>query len=613
MKVIPKQNTVKVEGSLESSKIGINADKMDEVAAFFRDRIYTDKPTAALRETLCNSFDEHVKYGIEKLVDVHLPTPAEPYFSARDYAKGLSKDDVFDVFFTLLASKKREDKVSIGGFGVGSSAPHSYVDTFTVTSYFEGEKSVYVGINHGRECIAHRQSSEPSDEPSGIDVSFEVKDIYTFERKFAKFYQYFQNYGTFNVINPVEAPKIEVAEGKLYSNRGNNVLYKGILYSHPYKLCSTDIQLKIPDHVTLVVHISRERLEDVGVSETAITTFYDKYRAQMIQEFEANYPSDLAGRWSKLSSNEIDFLHTIGLDRAKYPKMRDFVMVSSNCNAYKLSGYKRTKIKRDFSIYSGEVVVFINYKTLGESMADFLSQKYNRPITVIPKSDICPDFDSCKKFLESQSPYAVANLVDGSSYVVARKPRDRKIISDNISIFDFQDNWYRRAYKNELTEITYWAEVSGKELTNKNLDKNMLRVLSTKRNVVGVAKTNIKLIPEHWVKVEKIVGSLRRFVNSRGMPPKEMYSPVPFEFSAYVNAQVPNNTWMPRAKRLKRAGKAKLEKHNKFVDKLQELRDGDFETNMALAMVKSYGANPIFITKAQELIKNKVKNIYENI
>jgi hypothetical protein len=97
------------------------------------------------------------------------------------------------------------------------------------------------------------------------------------------------------------------------------------------------------------------------------------------------------------------------------------------------------------------------------------------------------------------------------------------------------------------------------------------------------------------------------------MPHRELYSQVPSALNSYVWAQIPTCTWMPRPKRLKRAGKKKLEKHNKFVDKLKELLDTDLETNMALAMTQSYSYKAHFIDAAKDLIKNKVKQTYENV
>jgi len=138
--------------------------------------LYRNKIRAIIRELSCNAFDAHVMAGCrDKPFRVHLPNALEPFFSVRDDGVGLSRDDVVNVFTVYFESPKTGTNDLIGGLGLGSKAPFSYVDSYTVTSRFNGIKTTYAAfINESGQPAIAPMSEEPTDEGNGVEVMVPV-------------------------------------------------------------------------------------------------------------------------------------------------------------------------------------------------------------------------------------------------------------------------------------------------------------------------------------------------------------------------------------------------------------------------------------------------------
>lgn len=130
--------------SMQGSIMGMDAQGMNQATYFMRDKIYSNKIGAVVREYACNAIDEHVKWSVDRPVEIGIRNEgADLIFFVRDYANGLNDHDVRNVFGMYFRSTKSGTNESIGGFGIGSKAGHCYNDTFFVTSYFKGEKTSY--------------------------------------------------------------------------------------------------------------------------------------------------------------------------------------------------------------------------------------------------------------------------------------------------------------------------------------------------------------------------------------------------------------------------------------------------------------------------------------
>jgi len=183
--------------NMDVSIMGMDAAGMRQAAYFMRDKIYTDKILAVVREYACNAIDEHKKFGIEKPVQIGLRQEGQDIvFFVRDFANGLSTKDIREVFGMYFHSTKTGSNDSIGGFGIGSKSGHCYSDTFFVSSYFQGEKKTYTCMLGGDDegvPIGHIYEIDCcSTNESGLEVSLPIdkKDYELFHKKILSFIDY---------------------------------------------------------------------------------------------------------------------------------------------------------------------------------------------------------------------------------------------------------------------------------------------------------------------------------------------------------------------------------------------------------------------------------------
>lgn len=159
--------------------------------------LYRDKIRAIVRELSCNAFDAHVEAGHpERPFDIHLPNILEPVFRIRDYGLGLLHEDLTTIYTTYFESTKTGSNDLIGGLGLGSKAPFSYVDSFTVTSRHQGEKRSYTLFisDDGCPVVAQMGETEATSEESGLEVIIPVdkpSDFSEFSRKASTVLAYF--------------------------------------------------------------------------------------------------------------------------------------------------------------------------------------------------------------------------------------------------------------------------------------------------------------------------------------------------------------------------------------------------------------------------------------
>lgn len=176
---------VSTSGTLETAAFTIKAN--GKAFKVLIDGLYSDKIKAVIREVWTNAWDSHRAAGCPELAfDCHLPTQWEPHFSVRDYGVSMSHDDVMHLYSTVFASTKETSNNEAGKLGLGSKSPFAYSDTFTVTAWRNRQKriySAYIGPDYiPRISLMHE---EQSDEPTGIEVSFPVKnsDIHSFKSR----------------------------------------------------------------------------------------------------------------------------------------------------------------------------------------------------------------------------------------------------------------------------------------------------------------------------------------------------------------------------------------------------------------------------------------------
>lgn len=167
------EEKVQVSGSVQRYQAGIAINA--ETFSILIDGIYNDKVLAAVREPLFNAVDSHTEAGCrEKPIIIHSPSDLEPWYSVRDRGLGMDFNMVTQTFMMLGSSTKRESNELIGAKGIGSKAPFTVTDMFTVTSVKNGIKTVYsVHKNEGIPEVVPLHESE-TDEENGVEIKFNV-------------------------------------------------------------------------------------------------------------------------------------------------------------------------------------------------------------------------------------------------------------------------------------------------------------------------------------------------------------------------------------------------------------------------------------------------------
>ena len=193
MKIQALANPLVTSNNMASSSMGMDAAGADMATFYLRDKIYSDKILAVVREYVCNALDEHKKHNISVPVDFGLRKANEDSttneFFVRDYAAGLSEYDIRNVFGMYFRSTKSNSNNQIGGFGVGSKAGHCYTDTFYIKSYFNGVCTMYVcalgGGNSGVPVGQILKVSETSTLETGLEISLQIqnKDEVSFDNR----------------------------------------------------------------------------------------------------------------------------------------------------------------------------------------------------------------------------------------------------------------------------------------------------------------------------------------------------------------------------------------------------------------------------------------------
>jgi hypothetical protein len=169
------KNESNVVGNFETKRCGVQvSSKMFKI---FSSNIYKYPVRAVIREYCCNAVDSHKNAGTTDKYDLHIPRPLDPVFYVRDYGAGLSHTDVMETFTEYFYSTKENSNDYVGCLGLGSKSLFSIVDSFIVTSWYQGNKSVYTCFMNefGEPCVSH-VLTESSEERTGLEVRASVKD-----------------------------------------------------------------------------------------------------------------------------------------------------------------------------------------------------------------------------------------------------------------------------------------------------------------------------------------------------------------------------------------------------------------------------------------------------
>lgn len=163
--------------NLESFPITIAQGGHGRIAALCRRGLYRYPYYIALMETVANAVDSHIQFGADRPVEISL-NPCTIEVSVRDFGPGVSRDEAKKHLFSYGASTRSNDNLCVGGFGIGAKAPLCAVERMTVISRNGGIKTTYECLDDGLGGKVRVASEEPTDEPSGLEVSYNLMDSF---------------------------------------------------------------------------------------------------------------------------------------------------------------------------------------------------------------------------------------------------------------------------------------------------------------------------------------------------------------------------------------------------------------------------------------------------
>lgn len=180
--IINKQESEVFGSNIEKTAFNIKANS--KAFQILSNNLYSNKIRAIIREYSCNALDAHRYANCEdKPFKVQLPTELDQQFIVRDYGKGLSPEEIKELFTTYFSSSKDNSNDYTGALGLGSKSAFSYTESFSCKSYYNGTCYVYSLFLDNGEPNVSLMYSEKSNEPSGVEIIIPVKseDCETFE------------------------------------------------------------------------------------------------------------------------------------------------------------------------------------------------------------------------------------------------------------------------------------------------------------------------------------------------------------------------------------------------------------------------------------------------
>src|SRR5579862_6090082 len=117
-------------------RIDMNTMDAESIAVMIensRDGFYSNKELAPLREYSTNARDSHIASGMPyRPIEITHPTVMEPELKIRDFGKGLTIDQLEEIYFKYWKSTKRNTNDQNGCLGIGAKSAFAYAPFYTV-------------------------------------------------------------------------------------------------------------------------------------------------------------------------------------------------------------------------------------------------------------------------------------------------------------------------------------------------------------------------------------------------------------------------------------------------------------------------------------------------
>lgn len=268
------------------------------------DGLYSNKIRAPIREYCTNAYDAHIQAGkVHEPFTVQLPTRLDPIFRVRDYGRGLTHREVFEIFTGLGLSTKDDTNEQVGMLGYGAKSAFAYTNTFWIGAYDGKTKRLYDAYI-GQDGVPRiKYNGEvPCTAPSGLEIGFAVKleDVSTFNKE-AEFVlmgfdpmpeilggENFTNPENFEVLEQGKGWKLYVPQPPYYRQEPNRAPIKSlharqgcVLYPIESNVLGNDTYIERLHRLSLVVDFE---IGDLNVSDSRESLGYDRRTIQNIRK-----------------------------------------------------------------------------------------------------------------------------------------------------------------------------------------------------------------------------------------------------------------------------------------------------------------------------------------
>lgn len=548
-------------------KMGIDIDSkvdMESILEILGDSMYSNKPLTLLREYSTNAYDAHVEAGIgNKPIEIFLPSPFIPELKIRDNGLGLSSDGI-KRFASYGKSSKRDSNDVVGHLGVGCKSAFAYTDTFTITSIHEGEKSLYTATKDATGYKIYCLHTEPSDEPSGVEISIFVnpKDVSLFVSNAYQCFKHFNPRPIFKNNNIIDSWIDSYLDSKLM-DAGNWIVYNqqsveqspislvmgNIIY--PVRLENIELNSKISkflDYWKSKSIVLFANIGDVSHASTRENLKYDDKTKQYLVNVLSNIPqqaselsqkfvSECSNLWEAkvlyhtlLSSKLGNGLLDVDYNGRKLTSIKDSLTIYKPSKSMKYNVYN-SRWEQATSVPAEEnTVIFyakgdITYSSVMIRLQSYMKSNSYRLNDHSTHIVFFKNPENAQKFIDAVE-FQGCEMVDLATCHYFKPRRTKNSVDVPVgSIFECKSDNYYNAVNSDYwkvadnipdNEIKYYVTISHYkpvystlslgELTN--LAKDIKILSKTDSKLYGVKKSEVAKLDDTWVEISRLFKSL---------------------------------------------------------------------------------------------------------
>jgi hypothetical protein len=528
-----------VDGKITESFFSVKQENLAHIFSILRNSLYSDKAGAIIREYCTNAYDAHVDAGISQTpIQIGCPSPLNTTLTIRDFGKGLSEEQIFNIYASYGESTKRETNDQVGMMGLGSKSAFSYSDSFTIISYNGGLQKNYLAyIDDTGIGKVMKVEEQPSDE-TGIEIQVPVKrfECYQFENAIVDQLQFFDPKPIINakwVQQNLDSKKFDIQiSGEGYniikSNQQNYVVMGNVKY--PFDASKFESNPLYKDAISSILEYNHRLVLFAEIGDVIPSASRESLD---MREKTVNFIGESI---LKVANNikdnivaELDICPTI------WDAVCKFTSLNSKYQKM-ISGY----MKEGYAIDSGYVGLpedaeFSLHRLTSDNKLETLSQVYasnQTRIFISAKSHsylsikkkimqygyvrnsyavICKDDNSYQEIINY--PYlSGAEFVNLDSIILPKIVRDRNSKSDTHDAYRYtgsrwhstaRENWERAKVNLKNGEGIYapvsFYQIPGVNLYSFNVMVENLKSLGHNINIIGIRESDLNKLGAGWI------------------------------------------------------------------------------------------------------------------